>query len=166
MVKGIFIAVLLILFCFEGVSSVVYAESAAVLPKGVSRGREVNTMWLTFDRRYNESGDIEGITQNYNRKLDNSIFPRLKLLEDNPALGLDLGTASFGRSEIDFDISLSIHNFVFEHGITDKLTAAINIPYWSGRMKVKNAQLNSSDATVGKSVIGANLAAAGNPNGT
>ena len=157
MVKGIFIAVLLILFCFEGVSSVSYADSAAVLPKGITRGRMVSTKWLRIDERYNESGDIEGIDTNYNRDLTNEIFPRLIAVEN--AFGMPAGSANLGKTNIEFDLNLSIQNFVMSHGITDKLTAAVNIPYWAGQMKVKKAELDTSNATVGKSAIGAGFGA-------
>lgn len=156
MTVRLLITVSLIIFCLQSIASVSYAESARVLPKGISKARLVTTQWLTWEERYNERGDIENIGNNYNRTLNSTIFPRLGLVETG--FGLPAGSANIGKSQVDLEMSASISNFVFAHGITDRLTGAINIPYWTGKNKVR-ADLDTTNATVGKSAIGAGFGA-------
>lgn len=156
MIGRFFVIGSLTIFTVQIITSVTYAESARVLPKGVSRGRVISTNWLTYDKRYDENGDIEDIGNNYSAPLDSNVFPNLRLVE--AAFGMPSGSANIGTSDVHFDISLSIDNYVLEHGITDKLTGAINIPYWRAKNDVR-AHVDGKNATVGKSAVGAGFGA-------
>jgi hypothetical protein len=156
MVRRLFIAVLLILFCSEGIYSVAYAGSAEVLPKGVSRGKVVTTHFFPIEEKFDEHGNIEEIAEIYNVGLGSNIFPNLGLVE--AAFGMPAGSANLGRSSVDMEFQFDTINFTFDHGITDKLTVGIDIPYYKARNKV-DASLDTSAATVGKSAIGAGFGA-------
>lgn len=156
MVRRLFIVVLLILFCSEGVYSVAYAGNAEVLPKGVSRGKVVATHFFPIEEKFDEHGNIEEIAEIYNTGLGSNVFPRLGLVE--AGFGMPAGSGNIGKSNVDFEFQLDTINFTFDYGITDKLTAGIDIPYYKARNKV-DASLDTSAATIGKSATGAGLPA-------
>ncbi len=151
MVKRLYLGGLLVLFCFQWLSNISFAGSAEVLPKGISKGHLVTTHYFSINERYDESGDIENLAENYNSVLDSSVFTSLGLMEKG--FGLPAGFANIGETEISFELQLTQLNLTYEYGITDKLTAGINIPYYRAKNKV-DARIKSDKATVGKSAIG------------
>ncbi len=144
MIKKLCIEVLLILFCFQGLPSVIYADSAGVLPKGRFSFNSSGKYYFELEHRYSgdggSRGDVEDIATDFNAVLD----------------GRFLGTATtenVGNSIVDFQLQYSTLEFSFLYGITDKLSAGVIVPYWWSRNKVK-AAIDTSNATLGKTVTG------------
>lgn len=128
---------------FAGISN---ADDALVLPKGVSRVSVDSIFYFPVEKRFDPNGKVERIDADYNRPLDSRLFPALALLD--PLLGR---RASIGDSEVAFRFDRTDLHLGFFHGVTDQLTAGIDIPYTWGKNKVK-ARLNSgpgSSANVG-----------------
>jgi hypothetical protein len=125
-----------------------HPDDAQVLPKGVFRGIVESNFYLNVDKRYNPDGKVEDVAVDYNnRNLNSSVFPGLSAVES--FFGMPAGSASIGTSQVHFDYGFQIVKFKLQYGVTDRLSAGVNIPYWWVTNKVK-AQLNSSTATVGK----------------
>ena len=149
MVKRLCIIVILILFCFQGVSSLLYAGNAEVLPKGRSRFNTSYTYSLPFEHLYSgndgEGGNIEDVATDFNAVVDNTIFPDLIPAGQN-----------LGKTFVDFEFQYSILDLSYQYGITKKLTAGIRVPYIWSVNRVKST-LDASGATLGTSVTGANF---------
>lgn len=129
--------------------ALVRADDALVLPKGRSSVGAENLFYLPTTQRYNPSGNPEGIASGFDdRRLDSSVFTLLQPLD--PFVP---GTASIGDSHLRFKYHYNITNLTFAHGITDRLTVGIEIPYYVVRNDV-TASVNSdtgSSANVGLS---------------
>ena len=136
------------LWCYQSA----LADSARVLPQGRSGVFTSYYDYFNIDQRYNDDGDREDLSEDFNTSLDSSVFPLLKNLEDSPLGGfLPGGMASFGDTDIDMDLDIKIFEFEYYYGFTDKLTVGIKIPYWWVDSNV-DATVNSgpdSSATVG-----------------
>ncbi len=149
MIKKLCVAVLLILFCSEGIYSVAYAGNAETLPKGRSRFNTNYTYYLPFEHRYSgnggKRGDIEDVATDFNAVVDNTIFPNLIPAGQN-----------LGETIVDFEFQYSILDLSYQYGITDKLTAGIRVPYIWSTNKVKSF-LDPTNATLGTTVTGANF---------
>ena len=141
-----FIFVILYLLCNV---SIIYANSAAVLPKGRYRVSLEGAYYLPIDTRFNENGDEESIAVNFNTTLDSSVFPALQLLEQSLGGPIPDGSANVGNSITYFELKVQEYQFSVQYGLTDKLSIGINIPYAYQKRKVK-ADLDPSNATVGK----------------
>src|SRR2546428_8479016 len=117
------------------------ADDAEVLPKGVSNAYLGNFFYpFPTTDRFNKHGDEEPIANVFdNRRLDSTVFPTLLPPGQN-----------IGTSFIKFRYDYNILNFGASYGITDRLAAGIDIPYYYAHNKVK-ASLDSSGATVGVS---------------
>lgn len=150
MVKRIFIAVLLILFCSEGVSSVTYADNAEVLPKGRFSVSVESEFYIPYEHRFNPDGDVEDIATDFNATLNNDLIDGLDTL--GGIFGLAPGVANVGESIVDFELQYSVVHHLFQYGLTDKLTVGVHVPYWRARNKVK-AFVDSSAANMGKSAL-------------
>lgn len=122
-------------------------DDALVLPKGRSSGTLENLFYLATGERYNPSGNPEGIASGFDgRQLDSSVFTLLQPLDQFVG-----GTASIGDSRLRFRYHYNITNITFAHGITDRLTVGVEIPYYDVRNGV-SASVNSalgSSANVG-----------------
>lgn len=140
--------VMALIFLLYGIS---FADTAEVLPKGVSTLSLNSKYFLPIDERYDDNGDNEDIDADFNANLNNSIFPALALVESG--LGLPSGSASVGRSVVSFEYRFYIFEFSFQYGLTDRLTVGAMIPYWDVKNDV-NARLDTTNATVGKTPIG------------
>jgi hypothetical protein len=123
-----------------------YADNAEVLPKGVSMVGIDSRFYFPVDERYDPDGHTEDVAEDYNATLDSAVFPDLGLVE--AGFGLPAGSANIGRSVISFEYDFTIVELSFRHGITDRLTVGIMIPYWDVKNDV-DARLDSSNATVG-----------------
>ena len=128
-------------------ASVALADSASVLPKGRSTASVDNLFYFPTTQRWNTHGNAEDIAAAFdNRNLDSSVFPLLAAL--NPFV--PGGNASIGTSSVDFTYNYNILDFGFAYGITDRLTAGIDIPQYTVHNKV-GASLTGSGANVGLS---------------
>jgi Putative MetA-pathway of phenol degradation len=137
----------LIVLGWLSLPALVSADDALVLPKGRSSVGLENLFYLPTEQRYNPNGNPESIASNFDdRRLDSSVFTILQPLD--PFVG---GSASIGDSDLRFRYHFNITNLSFAHGVTDRLTVGIEIPYYVVRNDVK-ASVNSgpgSSANVG-----------------
>jgi len=118
-------------------ASVALADSASVLPKGRSSASVENLFYFPTTQRWNAHGNAEDIAAAFdNRVLNNSVFSILPP-------GQNIGT-----SFVTFEYHYNILDFGFSYGITDRLTAGIDIPQYTVHNKV-GASLNASNATLG-----------------
>ncbi len=156
MVKKLFVIVFLVLFCCQGVSRVLYADSAQVLPKGRFKVSSSGTYTLPYEHRFDPDGNVEDIATNFNALLDSQVFTSLTAVETG--FGMTAGTGNVGRSYVDFEMQYSTLNHTFQYGVTDKWTVGIHIPYWWSKNTVKTF-VDSSGATIGKTATGAGLGA-------
>ena len=127
---GLFFVSLSLLFP----TSLALADDALVLPKGKSRGSVEDLFFFSTQERWNPHGNPEKVADVFNEK------PFLL------APGASAGDV-FARFKYDFNILDSS----LAHGITDKLTLGIDVPYYWVQNHVR-ARLNSdpgSSATVG-----------------
>ena len=121
------------------------AESAQVLPKGVSSASATYYHYFDITERYDPNGKVEDIDANYNANLNSTVFPALAPLDPFfPGVG-----ASIGRSVVDFSFIYRWWEFGFNYGVTDRLSVGINVPYNWTENRVE-ATLDTSTANVGK----------------
>ena len=119
-------------------ASVALADSASVLPKGRSSASVENLFYFPTTQRWNSNGNAEDIAAAFdNRVLNSSVFP-----------GLLPPGQNIGTSFVKFEYNYNILDFGFSYGITDRLTAGIDIPQYTVHNKV-GASLNASNATLG-----------------
>ena len=146
MIHKAFIVSLFILSFFQLIFNVSYssADNAELLPKGVSRVSLDARVYLPIDQRYDPDGKVEDVAVDYNTTLGSSVFPALGLVES--AFGMPAGSASMGKSIVDFEYDISEYYLSYQYGVTDRWTLGINIPYWSIRNKI-DARLDSSAGT-------------------
>jgi hypothetical protein len=145
-------------FSLIGITSLSYADSAEVLPKGVMRTKLNGFFWLPIDKRFDPDGDVEDIATDFNARLDSNVFPGLALLEG--AFQLPAGFATLGNSVVSFEYDAYWSEFSFEYGVTDKLTVGVIIPYRFFKNNV-DARLDTLNATFGKSATLGSLAPLG-----
>jgi len=138
-------ALLTLATCFAS-PGILWADTAEVLPKGVSVINLNSELYFPIDERYDPNGDTEDIAADFNANLNSTVFRDLALME--AAFMMPPGSATLGSSVVSFEYEAYVFEFKFYHGITDRLTAGINIPYWVMKNKV-NARVDSSTATVG-----------------
>lgn len=146
--NSIIVVCLLIGISILGNARLVYADSAEVLPKGITRVSVDYSMFFSIDERYNPDGDVEDIAVDYNKTLNSSVFSGLSAVET--VFGMPAGSANIGKSVVSLEYEISNANISFMYGLTDRVTMGINIPYWRKKNKV-DASLDASGATVGKS---------------
>ncbi|MGA1841441.1 MAG: transporter [bacterium] len=133
-----FMVVVLILFS----SNFCRADDAMVLPKGRWMIDEAFNYYPSWDKQFNDQGELESLANDYNQELDSRVFRDLEMFD--PLLTVP---ASLGRSIVDFEKNASIFNILVSHAFSDKLTVGIKIPYWTYKNKVK-ASLDSSSANL------------------
>jgi hypothetical protein len=123
---------------------VCHADTAEVLPKRVFNLGTSYYHYFSIDKRYNQDGKPEDLATDFNKNLDSRVFPELSAL--NPLVG---GTASLGRSVVDFTLIYRWWEFWLAYGITDNLSVGVLMPFYYSKTDV-NAFLDSSTANVGK----------------
>jgi hypothetical protein len=64
------------------------------------------------------------------------------------AFRLPAGSATFGRSVVDFERHIQITTLQAAYGLTDRLSLGVRLPYWTQDVRVK-AALDNRTATVG-----------------
>jgi hypothetical protein len=148
--KRMVIACLLIgFFPLMGMTSLSYADSAEVLPKGVSKVNVTYSYYLPIDKRFDPDGDEEDLAADFNATLDSTVFSDLELLEAAFPVLLPPGSANVGDSVVSFEYNFDDLIFSFQYGLTDKLTVGLKVPYYWNKNTV-DTRLNTTNATVGK----------------
>ena len=122
--------------------AVVYADSAVVLPKGFAFFNLENRYFLPTKHEFDDNGKSVKIGEPFSQDLNSSLFTAL------PA------GASLGTSQVDIERHFNMIRPLIAYGLTDRLTIGAIIPYIWAKNKV-HAQVDSSNATIGKSSIGA-----------
>jgi hypothetical protein len=123
---------------------VCHADNAEVLPKKVFNLGTTYYHYFDIHKRYNQDGKPEDLAHDFNTNLDSRVFPALSAL--NPLVG---GTASLGRSIVDFTLIYRWWEFWLAYGITDNLSVGVLMPVYNSKTDV-NAFLDPSTANVGK----------------
>lgn len=112
------------------------ADSADVLPKGVSRVSLKGNFYTPVDEKFDEDGNRESIAKNFNTVLDETVLPGV----------IPTGT-NIGTSIADLEHQFQEVEISYQYGLTDKLTLGIFIPYWWNKTKVNEARVDTSNAT-------------------
>jgi hypothetical protein len=127
-----------------------YEEDAEVLPRGVFRFRVDDRIYFPTQTRYGTDGKRESAAADFNANLNSLVFSDLAKIE--ALFRLSPGTATIGRSVVNFNYSFNTLTFGLDYGLTDKLTLGVRIPYWFVKNSV-SARLDTSTATVGKNTF-------------
>ena len=122
------------------------ADDALVLPQGRWRVSAEARFSLPITKRFTPDGGTEDLAVDFNRELNSTVFPDLRLVE--AAFRLPAGTATFGRSVVDFERHIQIYTVQAAYGLTDRLSLGVRIPYWNQRIDVQGT-LDTRTATVG-----------------
>ena len=77
----------------------VAADDALVLPQGRWHVSAEARFSLPITRRFTPEGGTEDLATDFNRELNSTVFPDLRLVE--AAFRLPEGSATFGRSVVD-----------------------------------------------------------------
>ena len=135
-----------IIFAFVPAVPVTFADDAAVLPDKVFNFSVDGLISLPITKRFNKDGDKEPLATDFNTNLNSSVFGDLSLVETG--FGLAPGSATFGKTIVNFERHIQIYNFNLAYGLTDRLSVGVTVPYWNQRVDVE-ARLDNSTATVG-----------------
>jgi hypothetical protein len=147
--KSVLASCLLVwVFSLPGIARLSHADSAEVLPRGVSRVSVEGKWYFPVEERFNPDGEVEDIAVDANTSLNSRVFPGLRQLETG--FGLPADSATLGDTVVSYAYDLVISEFLLQYGVTDRLTAAVLIPYMRLTNRV-NTLLDTSRATVGKS---------------
>jgi hypothetical protein len=125
---------------------VAVADDALVLPRGVWRASVDARFSLPITTRFTPSGGTEDLAADFNRDLTSMVFRDLRLIE--AAFRLPAGSATFGRSVVDFERHSQIYTFQAGYGLTNRLSLGVRFLYWTQDTQVQ-AALDSRTATVG-----------------
>ena len=142
--------ILVVFIFFFSLMNQVYADSAEVLPKGVSRANFTGNFYFPIDKRFGPDGDTEDVATDYNSALDTNVFPELAMVEK--AFGMPTGSANIGDTVVSFDYKLDDYIFNLNYGLTDKVTVGIKIPFYRNKTDIHTAKLDTARATVGKNM--------------
>jgi hypothetical protein len=137
--------VVCVLACFSGTA---FGDSAEVLPKGVFRASAQYNGYLPVDNRFDSGGNKEPVSHDFNAELNSNVFSSLALVE--AGFGMPAGSASIGRSVVDFQYEFTDLIMSLQYGLTSKLTVGVKAPYYWSTTKVREARLDTTTATVGK----------------
>ena len=122
------------------------ADDALVLPRGVWRVSADARFSFPITKRFTPDGGTEDLAADFNRDLNSTFVPDLRLVE--AAFRLPEGSATFGRSVVDFEQHIQLYTVQAAYGLTDRLSLGVRIPYWTQHIKVQ-AALDTRTATVG-----------------
>jgi len=125
---------------------VTVADDAMVLPHGVVHVSVDARFSLPITERFTPSGGTEDLATDFNRDLNSTVFRDLRLVE--AAFRLPTGSATFGRSVVDFERHIQVYTVQAAYGLTDRLSLGVRVPYWTQDNQVQ-AALDSRTATVG-----------------
>jgi hypothetical protein len=122
------------------------ADDALVLPRGVWRVSADARFSFPITTRFTSDGGREDLAADFNRDLNSIFLPDLRLVE--AAFRLPEGSATFGRSVVNFEQHIQLYTVQGAYGLTERLSLGVHIPYWTQHIKVK-AALDNRTATVG-----------------
>jgi hypothetical protein len=122
------------------------ADDAIVLPQGRWRVSAEARFSLPITKRFTPGGGTEDLAADFNRELKSTTFSDLRLVE--AAFRLPAGSATFGRSVVDFARHIQIYTLQAAYGLTDRLSIGVRVPYWTQDIRVQ-ATLDTRTATVG-----------------
>src|SRR5207249_11472871 len=121
------------------------ADDALVLPQGRWHVSVDARFSLPITKRFTPRGGTQDLAADFNRELNSTTFPDLRLVE--AAFRLPAGSATFGRSVVDFERHIQIYALQAAYGLTDRLSLRARFPYWTQDIRVK-AALDNRTATV------------------
>ena len=104
-----------------------FAETAEVMPKGISSAYLSGKFYIPIDKVFKDDGSVDNPGWKYSGPLNSAIFPEIALIE--AGFGLLPGSGNLGTTEVSFKYKLQILEAALAYGITDKLSAGIKIPY-------------------------------------
>src|SRR5262249_5405260 len=122
------------------------ADDALVLPQGRWRITVDARFSLPITKRFTSHGGTQDLAADFTPEINSTTFPDLRLVE--AAFRLPAGSATFGRSVVDFERHIQITTFQAAYGLTDRWSLGVHIPYWTQDVRVK-AALDNRTATVG-----------------
>ena len=114
----------------------ILADSAKVLPKGVSRLNVDYSFYEPVTERFDPDGDKESVATDFNTTLDDTVFP-----------GLIPPFTNIGDSIVDFEYDFRDLIINYQYGLTDKITIGIQIPYYWNKTDLKEARVDTAGAT-------------------
>lgn len=120
--KRIGIVSLFVLTLSLWMSGISFADSAEVLPKGVSRVSLDTKFYLPIDQRFNPDGKVEDVAVDYNTGLRD-----LELAFGGPV----------GNSVVSIEYDFTDYDMTFMRGVTDSLTFGVYIPVTTQKTLVK-----------------------------
>ena len=103
----------------------ILADDALVLPQGRWRVSADARFSLPITKRFTPGGGTEDLAADVNREINSTTFPDLRLVE--AAFRLPAGSATFGRSVVDFERHIQLYTFQAAYGLTDRLTLGVRI---------------------------------------
>jgi hypothetical protein len=118
-----------------GICGSAYGGSAAVLPKGVSRVSVNHRVFNPIEDRFDPDGKREGVDADYNRVLDDTVFP------------LPIPGSNIGTSIVDFQYERNETYIGYQYGLSDKVTLGLYIPYFDLKTDFDEARVDSTGAT-------------------
>jgi len=122
------------------------ADDATVLPQGVWWAGVEARFSFPITKQFTPSGGTEALAADFNNALNSTVFPDLQRVE--AAFRLPAGSATFGRSVVDFTRHIQLYTVQAAYGLTDRLSLGLRLPYWTQQNEVK-ATLDARTATVG-----------------
>jgi len=132
-----------------GIWGLALADSAEVLPKGVSRVKLKGSYYNDVTERFDPDGNEESVATFFNDTLGSNVFPVLGLFEQSNGGPLPDGTANIGDSIVDFNYEFRDLILDYRYGISDKVTIGIYVPYYWNKTKLTEARVDTSNATLG-----------------
>jgi hypothetical protein len=133
-----------VLFVTQSVMNVVYADDAAVLPKGSWRVMTDAQYYLPWTKQFDQDGNVEALGAPYSVDLNSQVFPALAPFGPG---------ATLGQSVVSLKREGTVITMQIAYGLTDRISVGINIPYYWARTDV-NAKINTSSATLGINPLG------------
>ena len=127
------ISICLILICTWFLkSSICYADSALVLPKGVTRIDVEFDFYIPIKERFNSDGDAVPLGDSLN-------IP----------LGLILGNMDIpGRTDVTFELEHQEYEILLSYGVTDKFSIGFLFPYYRTKNEVNAAVVDNPFVTI------------------
>ena len=112
------------------------ADSAEVLPKGVSRISVDYSFYQPVTDRFGPGGDAEGVATDFNTTIDETVFP-----------GVIPTFTNIGDTVVDFEYEFRDLIINYQYGLSDKITIGVKIPYYWNKTNLKEARVDTSGAT-------------------
>jgi hypothetical protein len=114
-----------------------FADSAEVLPKGVSRLSVDYNYYQSVTDRFGPNGKTESVATDFNAVLDATVLPGL-IPTIVPGLYI-------GESVVDFEYEFRDLILNYQYGLSDKVTIGIRIPYYWNKTDLKEARVEIND---------------------